>query len=155
MDKHLKIFGKISGVLLIVICILVFIPLSIDILHKAKFGFGHFILPLVVPLSFTFLFGILSILGSEWNQEKLRRYYIGVHLVVAASGLASMFVMPMYSIALFALILVVLSIVYSKKVPMIWHLMFFTVVPLLIGIYFLVQGLKYGSGIMLLELLKS
>lgn len=99
---------RIAGVILIALSLIVSIPLTIMTYRDngGPWGFGILGLPILVPLSLYFIFGITGLVRRDDYQRKLFMLTVGLTFLV---GIVSLIILPVYPI-LFVLIPSVLSV---------------------------------------------
>jgi hypothetical protein len=116
MDRNIKLLNSIGGILVILLSFAVSIPLTIKVYLDGGglWGFGIIGFPILIPLSFYILFGLVGLIRSDAWQRKA---FITAQVVTFGIGAIVLFIFPVYPIILVSipLLLAVLGLIsYSR-----------------------------------------
>ena len=109
--------NAIIGPLQTIICLLIIVPLTVSVVRTGggPFGFGALLLPAIVPLSFSALFGLFGILDYEKNFSNTRKLMAVVHVITAIAGVATFVFMPVFPFAFVAIPIAAFLLVGMRK----------------------------------------
>jgi hypothetical protein len=143
--------NRIVGIILVLLSGTVVVPLTIKTIETGggPWGFGIVGLPLLLPLSAYFLFGLAGMVSGEARQRNL---FITAHVVTIIVGLGSLFIFPFYP-ALFALLPIALAVLSIRNKKYFRHyLLAMMLLAIAANILLLKWELDFGRTIPLLEL---
>lgn len=114
---NLCTINKIAGLILIILSFTIAIPLTIKTIETGggPWGFGVIGLPILLPLSTYFLFGITGIMNQ--NEERQRKLFIASQIISFATGIISYTIFPVlpWIVILVPLIVGIVSIANKKN----------------------------------------
>ena len=157
MNRSLNLINAISGMVLIIIITFIVLPITLQVMVQGVGGLGleKVLIPILIPLCFSVLFGIVGILSLLTDYHKLKKFYIGAHLIIFLSCIATYVFIPVMPFSLIVAPLVLILVVNLSKKNINWQILLFNSGALIIGLYFLILDLRFGSHLSLWELFSS
>lgn len=128
----------IAAVILITLSLVVSIPLTVITYQNngGPWGFGLIGLPILLPLSFYILFGVVGMLRHEHSQRKWFVVALGVTFFV---GIVSFIILPVYPMALVSVPLILSAFGMLSR----WRYKYYLIIMLCLGIVANVVLLKW------------
>lgn len=143
--------NKAGGVILVVLSFTVAVPLTIKTFETAggTWGFGIVGIPILVPLSTYFLFGIAGLISK--NDEMQWRIFVAAHIVSVATGLVCLLLFPLlpFVIIFFPAVLAVLG--FSGKKYVKYYLFLMIVLAIVANLLLLKWELDFGRSLPLFQ----
>jgi hypothetical protein len=108
MNRNIKLINRVVGSTVIVLSLTVSIPLTIKVFldRGGPWGFGIIGFPILIPLSFYILFGMVGLIRTD---ELQRKAFIATHFVTFGIGAVVLFIFPVYP-TLFVFIPLILAV---------------------------------------------
>jgi len=157
MNRSLNLINAISGIVLTTIVAFAVWPITIQVMVQGvgRSGLEKVLIPILIPLCFSVLFGMVGILSVYTNYHKLKKYYIGAHLIIVLSCIATYVFIPVMPFSLILAPLVLILLVNLSKKTINWQILLFNSGALIISLYFLILDLRFDDHLSLWELFSS
>lgn len=116
MERSINLINMIAGILVILLSATVSIPLAIKVYLDGggPWGFGIVGFPILIPLSFYILFGLVGLIRADAYQRKA---FIAMHFITFGIGAIVLFIFPVYPTILVSipLLLAVMGVMSHSK----------------------------------------
>jgi hypothetical protein len=98
MKVTIKLANITVGLTQTILCTLTIIPMTFSIIKSGggPFSWGLMVLPIVIPLSFSALFGLFGFFYFYQNYEITKRWLRRTHILTGIAGTLSFVIMPIF-----------------------------------------------------------